>query len=462
MGEDVSKVSEERLREGAEKLGREILKIEHELWSGSHCRDSEWQQGMLPLKQARLEDQIGACGDEADARPEATGLSNLLAANVVTWERARMEALRREYTLKGAVAGLVSRMRKGGFLPGATMYAMDWEWELDQAIGLLKEHLRKDEIQTVHSGRPWSIEIAGKLQATVQDGWKVRLGQSFVFFLTAVLPVRKRILASFCSSPSTKQNLLVTMFTSLDLTCLVTTWVLCAVAPAAYHLGDLFETTISELGPLAEGVINRIDLKSKNKHVAYDIYGALLTLGPKVAEMAWNLVPALAWSWHFFLELVIGSLCFFAVSTAFARWLSPQTGFATHVSVGVCGPLWLFTEESEHKGIMGLNAYFAIVLRSLSLAAFVVWSWTSVNDYSVQLFFAITCKSYLSKDGLIWSWIGLLVVHFLCGFATVSALGSADDSTSEDGSDEEQGLEASATASYRTFAITSKKAQAHK
>ena len=168
-------------------------------------------------------------------------------------------------------------------------------------------------------------------------------------------------------------------------------------------------------------------------------------------------MPVLAWDWQFFLKLVLGAVCFLAVSSALAHWLSPDTGIATCASVGVCGPLWLFTDESESRGTTGLNAFIAVVLRSVLFGVIVAWSWSSVNDFSVQLFFAMTFKLYLSKDDLIWSWIALLVVHLLCGFAAVSALGSADDSDSSDESDEETGLQppkATAT-TYSTFAVTS-------
>ena len=223
-GDLVSQVSED-LRRGGKSFGRVLLNLEHSVWSASHCHDSQWQQAGLPLKQAHLEDQVGAAGDKEDARAESQGLSNLLALNVVTFERARMEAVRRENTLKPAVSRLISRMSKSNLLAGAgvvTVNTMGWETLLDEAIGFLKVNLRQDEIQTAHSGRPWTLKITDKWQATVQGGWKVRLGHAFVLFLAAVLPVRKRILESFSPPPSTPKNVLVTMYTSLDLTCLVT------------------------------------------------------------------------------------------------------------------------------------------------------------------------------------------------------------------------------------------------
>ena len=223
-GDLVSQVSED-LRRGGKSFGRDLLNLEHSMWSASHCHDSQWQQAGLPLKQARLEDQVGAAGDKEDARAESQGLSNLLALNVVTFERARMEALRREYTLKPAVSGLISRLSESNLLAGAgvvTVNMMGWETLLDLAIGFLEDNLRQDEIQTVHSGRPWTLKITDKWQATVHGGWKVRLSQASVLFLAAVLPVRKRILESFSPPPPTPKNALVTLYTSLDLTCLVT------------------------------------------------------------------------------------------------------------------------------------------------------------------------------------------------------------------------------------------------
>ena len=105
-------------------------------------------------------------------------------------------------------------------------------------------------------------------------------------------------------------------------------------------------------------------------------------------------VPAVQWDVPFFLEPAGGSLVFVAASSVLAVVFC-GAHWSAGVSAGVCGPLWLVSEDAKsHEGHVGSSRglYFMMVSRSLLLAGIVVLKWKVVNSvdaFSVRAVFAV-------------------------------------------------------------------------
>ena len=177
-----------------------------------------------------------------------------------------------------------------------------------------------------------------------------------------------------------------------------------------------------------------------------------------------TVLPALAWDPYFFLHRVVGTLAFLVISALLSRLLCPQR-FAMCISVGVCGPLWLFTEggveedkfEATVKGV-GL----LMIFRNFLLAAFVFVSWFFVDSDSIQLFFAPICSRILDVPSLKLSCLALFAANGLTGLLATAAIynnlrkNSKDGPSTQPAHDVHEFLASSYSSAYGTFEERSK------
>ena len=432
----------------SKELEKRMLAVEKKLWTAAHCNASTWTLTKRPLKQERMEDQVGAAGDETDEKKAGDGLSNLVPLNVVLFEEAKQEAVKREETLKPAVITLINKLAKEeeaesvGFAGTLALQASDWNWLLDQAIGFLKKALRTDHVETFESSRPWTLKL-GSFKTLNLGEWEMPLGQAFALLLVAVLPVRKKIL-SF-GEASSISKVLVTLYTSLDMCALVMTWLLCAVAPLAKRFGNGISEFITNIWPELEQFLVGYGL-DEGSNVMFDI---MKETSPKLLDMLEGIEPALAWDSKFFLQLTLGSLGFLSASAALAYWVSPGLPVSTCASIGVCGPLWIFTEKTDNRGT---KAFTLVLCRCLLLLAMVGFSWWPASEFSVKLFSAWTVKKIIDKESFMYYWLPFLFVTLLLGLAGASSLSGEESSDSSDGESEDpKDVKSSASSDYGTF-----------
>eukprot|EP00434_Breviolum_minutum_P021733 symbB.v1.2.019183.t2/scaffold1558.1/size111825/6 len=436
----------------SKKLEERMLAVEKKLWTAAHCNASTWTLTKRPLKQERMEDQVGAAGDETDEEQAGNGLNNLVPLNMVLFEEAKQEAVKREETLKPAVITLINKLASGtkaesvGFYGTLALEASDWNWVLDQAIGFLKKSLRTDHVETFESSRPWTLELGSFFSPLSLGEWEMPLGQAFGLLLVAVLPVRKKILSSFGSEVSSMSKVLVTLYTSLDMCALVMTWLLCAVAPLAKRFGAGISEFITKIWPLLERLLVGFEL-----HQAPNVmFGIMKETSTKLLDMLEDVEPALAWDSKFFLQLTLGSLGFILTSAGLAYWVSPGLPVSTCASIGVCGPLWIFTEETVPN--RGRRAFTLVLFRCLLLMALVTFSWAPASDFSVKLFSALTVKKIIDKESFMYYWLPFLFVTLLLGLAGASSLSGEESSDSSDGESEDpKDVKSSASSDYGTF-----------
>ena len=230
-----------------------------------------------------------------------------------------------------------------------------------------------------------------------------------------------------------------------DLACVVMAWLLCATAPEAYHSGVGVKAATSAVGPLFIQVAQHVG-KVSNEEIRQDLPAATVdvalaqnALPDLVTFLRKNFVPALRWDVKFFMELAGGSLVFVAASAVLAVVLC-GAHWSAGVSAGVCGPLWLVSEDAKSRerqvgSIRGL--YFMMVSRSLSLAGIVVLKWKavdSVDAFSVQIFFGAVFNRILSiRQATYWwtCWVAICAVHCSFGLAAAYAAKENLDESSE-------------------------------
>ena len=121
--------------------------------------------------------------------------------------------------------------KKSTVVAGVSML-LTWESMVETASDCASDMFDiKTSRISVTSQRPWTVG-SDTLHFELKDGWKIRLWQSFTLLLVAILPIRKKIL-QVRQITAPLPMALVTLHTSLDTVSLVTTWLLCAMAPAA-------------------------------------------------------------------------------------------------------------------------------------------------------------------------------------------------------------------------------------
>eukprot|EP00438_Fugacium_kawagutii_P033400 Skav210069 [mRNA] locus=scaffold485:186291:188285:+ [translate_table: standard] len=435
------------------KLVEGMLNMEKKLWNAAHCNESTWTLTKLPLKLERVEDQVGAAGDETDEPLAHSGLSNLIPFNVVIFQQARREALAREDTLKDAVIVLINNVAKSfdhegvGFFGGMALRGASWEYVLDQAIDWLRHILRSDPVGTMQSSRPWKYTLPRVGEVNLGE-WKVPLAQASALLLSSVLPIRKQILSSFGEAPA-RCKLLVTLYVFLDMALLLTAWLLCAVAPLAIHFGNMIENYIKSVWPMIEKLLQ----EKAADDAANKIFALLMqTVGDLLIAFK-DLAPAMAWDTKFFLYLSFGSLGFLAASAAVAYAVSPDLPLPTCFTTGVCGPLWVFTEEASDS----TKACKLVVFRSVLLSALVAWSWAPVTQLGLELFSSLTIKRHVGTEMFWCFWLSFSIVTCFLGGAVALSLPSdeSDSSSSDEESNPKDNAKSSASSNYGTFSESS-------
>lgn len=401
------------------KVGAKAIHLEHALWAAAECKDSKWRTHDI-AKFAESQDWL-MLGSELITTHEVGGIgsANLVAFDSMLLQYFKSRLLQED--TKRAVRPVLERMvaKRSTVMVGVSRL-LSWEKIVEGASGFASNMLKDERARmSVTSHRPWTVG-SDKLHFELRDGWKIRLLQSFTLLLVAILPIRKKIL-QVCKITNSLPMALVTLHTSLDTVSLVTTWLLCAMASAAYFTGRCVERMV-ELGlPFAIQILVRMeDATAKDFHrerpglflkYAVDHGGQILDL---VHE---TMLPALAWNPYFFLLRAAGTLAFIVISALLSRLLCPQR-FAMCISVGVCGPLWLFTDEEEKEDTFEATAQgvcLLMIARNFFLASIVFFTWILVNSSSIQLFFALICNRVLDVLSLKLYCLALFAANGLTG-----------------------------------------------
>lgn len=221
---------------------------------------------------------------------------------------------------------------------------------------------------------------------------------------------------------------LVTLHTSLDTVSLVTTWLLCAMAPAAFFIGQCLERVFEQFQPFAvQTALGMKDVTAEEFHAHAHrlMWGYTMEHGGQILDLIYEtILPALAWNPIFFLSRVACTLAFFVISALLSRLLCAQR-FATCISVGICGPLWLFTEEGEKDDTYESTAQgvcLLIISRNFLLAAIVFFTWISVDSNSIQMFLALICNRVLDVLPLKLYCLALFAGNGLTGLLATLAI----------------------------------------
>ena len=303
---------------------------------------------------------------------------------------------------------------------GVALWGLPWKGLVEEVIATILQHRDRTPRATLVSDRPWTLK-AGALQLSVASGWKLYLCKTFALLLASLLPIRRKILES-CRVTGLVDVGLVTLYTSLDLMCLVGTWLLCAVAPVALAYGELVKNGVSVMWPHILNILDVLGSTSFSEargEIAILLSDALVKDMHKLLTIVQSGIPAVEWDLSFFLKLAVGSLAFVGMSAAMARIACPRMAYTTCLSIGLCGPLWAFTKEAKGMALASRAARTSLMVRTLLFATVVVWRWRNVDQFSTQLYAAMVFNRVMSAMFLKVCWVVLLVVHCLCGLAAV-------------------------------------------
>lgn len=414
--EAAQKVPDEYKGQRSRELGAKAIHLEHELWAAAECKNSKWDKHDISYA-LESQDWLGAVLELEKMQESLGGIGS---ANLLAFDYMFFQYLKPQ-------------------LPISQTENVE---RLAQETDLLENETM---VMSVTSHRPWTVG-SDKLHFELKDGWKIWLLQSFTLLLVAILPIRKKILQA-CQITTPLPMALVTLHTSLDTVSLVTTWLLCAMASAAYMTGQGLERGLEVMRPLAhqvikenlwEAAVNRgfRSLREEFNTGARKLLAKYATQhsGQIMDLIHETVLPALAWDPYFFLHRVVGALAFLVISALLSRWLCPQR-FAMCISVGVCGPLWLFTEGGEEEDtfeatVQGVG--LLMLFRNFLLAALVFVSWFFVNSDAIQLFFALICNRVLDVPCLKLSCLALFVANGLTGLLATVAIYSHLRKSSKD------------------------------
>lgn len=409
----------EKLRE----VANESLVLQSAAWAAAHCKDSQWKQVKLPVKLDFDRWFLGSSHGMADLGGiefGGIGSGSMAALNYITnqkWEGLHDLEKSIEEQDGEDVEGSWTYHRaekRLGMLLAASRYR-----KLNKLAGIENKHALTDEAQSIQQSRPWKLNV-GFHVFQMNDGWKVRLLQTFGLLVVAALPFLKRTL----STSSVNQPVLifiVAVYTVFDLTCLVSTFVVCASSPVAHHLSTLANIVGDVLVQIRQETVGVFGTDGRAK-IMVAMAGVLRTKGKDdINGLMNNLIPALQWSLLFFLKLAGGSLLFLATSSILACVLG-GVGLISSLPVGVCGPLWLLSEESgqEHFHALKerLSLYTLVVSRSLLFAATVGLVWFQVDAFAVESFMALVCNRLISVNVLKITLLVVCVVHCALGLFT--------------------------------------------
>lgn len=173
------------------------------------------------------------------------------------------------------------------------------------------------------------------------------------------------------------------------------------MAPAAYFIGRGLERGYEQYQPFAVQTVMGMEYLRADEfyaHASRLLWGYTMEHGGQIMDLIYEtILPALAWNPIFVLSRVACTLAFFVISALLSRLLCAQR-FATCISVGICGPLWLFTEEGEKDDTYESTAQgvcLLIISRNFLLAAIAFFTWISVDSNSIQMFLALICNRVL-------------------------------------------------------------------
>lgn len=299
-----------------------------------------------------------------------------------------------------------------------------WKDFVDTGVSEFLARRSREQVLSVKSSRPWTKTIAGVTLVNLDGGAKFEVAESFLLLLAAWLPIRKKVLAS-CGATSWSAVAVVTFHTGLDMICLVTAWLLCAVQPSAFYIGKLAKHVMALLWPVQEMVLNDMsDFSDFDNDMPPRVAATLQSYGPGILKiMTDNLIPALQWDKDFLLSLSAGSLMFLTVSAAVARVFCPQTPTLTCLAVGLCGPLWLYTQETQAKdadrAATARGVCISIFSRAIMLGVIVAYTWSKVDPYSVQLYAAGISNRVVNVWAIRRCLLAFLAVHCLSGLLSI-------------------------------------------
>ena len=422
-------------RQAMTRMAWNLLGLESAAWDAAHCSDSTWEETMMLRDQDVRENWLTGVplGNPDTAEFGGIGSGNLLSLNTMLYEQLLL-SVENMRELRPMIADRLKYHDRAAFL------SIPWSKWLSYAVQYLQGRKEDRPRMTVVQSRPWKLDIGEHVHLEIKSGWIVRVLQAFGLLLVAALPILKKILAACKVRPGQLfMRSILGLYVLIDLACLVMGWLLCAAAPVAHHLGAAFKVAASVVGPLATETVKHLervpvkgkllDRLSKALSAATSARVPLLVsmLMPKVKD---EMLPAIAWDLDFFMELAAGSFVFLAASAVLAVVLC-GAHWSAGVSAGVCGPLWLASEDAKNRegyvGRMG-GLYLMIVSRSLFFAGIVVLKWNavdSVDAFSVETYFALIFNRILSMTGKVtywWTcWLYICAVHCLFGLAAAYA-----------------------------------------
>ena len=413
-------------REGLQEVAKKSLVLQQRAWAAAHCKDSEWKQVELPLE---LDFDRWFLGSTSHGMSNLAGIEfggigsgSMAALNYITEEKWELGAGEHNDRFRAYNKFIKSsRYHALNKLAGIRSEIIS---KSDNTIEILGEGktVVTDEAQSIQQFRPWRLNV-GFHVFQMNDGWKVRLLQTFGLLAVAALPFFKRTLST-SSVHKPVLIFIVGVYTVFDLTCLVSTFVVCASAPVAHHLSTLPTIVVDVLIQFVEERSHDISGTDSDtpRKIMVAMAQVLQTKAPgAIDELMNNLIPALQWSFCFFLKLAGGSSLFLATSSVLACLLG-GVGLISSLPTGVCGPLWLLSEESgqEHFHALKerLSLYTLVVSRSLLFAAMVGLAWFRVDAFAVESFMALVCNMLINVNVLRFTLLGVCAIHCALGLFT--------------------------------------------
>eukprot|EP00438_Fugacium_kawagutii_P002259 Skav227475 [mRNA] locus=scaffold2491:463135:465085:+ [translate_table: standard] len=466
------------------------LAVVEKLWEAAHCDNSKWHKTQTTEFLSECGNYVnlvmdpGPCGDLG-----GIGSSNLLAFNAILFQEFKTHLLAEdaEKKFRGNFERWLSKTAGNNRFASlaamgtkASTRLLPWPDLVDMTLNIVKAVAStgyQTSAQAVTSERPWTMNVFGQAVFELEGGWKIDLCKSFGLLLAAILPIRKKILQA-CHIDGGFHVALVSLHTTWDTLCLVTAWLLCTVATVAYYFGGIAEKMLGRAWEVVAGALREIG--DSDSLTVPDLLNATAAYKANyVIEngLVWlrdveSAVPALSWSEEFFLQRAAGAIFFFAVSALLSKLLCPQS-FETCLSVGVCGPLWLFTghqkgnrgdvEEAEKEAEQTFDAtiqglWYVMMSRSLFLAVIIAFSWHWVDDFSVQLLFAAICNDIYEPFAVQCSVMLLIFIHYMSGNFAVWAVRVSRQRLEEDSDEAQEYVEqtmssssSKSSSSYGTF-----------
>ena len=414
------------------------LVFEGEWLAAAHCSESMWEKTILPRGQDISQTWLTLYPPDME-RVELGGIGsgNLASLNFILAQEWVALIRQNEALLRPKVLQMLDRSGSS-LLRRFLVKHLPWEFIVNEVVrsgSTGADGEGKDVLyRTLKQTRPWRLDVGNVNLLHIKEGWKVKLFQNFALLLVAVLPILKRILTT-CKVRQTMLVGIVTFYAFLDLTSLAFAWISCAAAPLAYNIGEACKSAIAALLPFATEATGRMGELSPKDFVkrAPDVLGTVLESHfPAVLHiLKEELLPTLAWDWRFFLGLVAGCWLFLVLS-AIVAWALYGAGFLSSMSSGICGPLWLASEETRsHESAKRL--YFVVISRSMLLAGFVTIFWWRVDHLSKKFFFAVISNNVV-EIALLPYWLSLCAVHCVLGLFAAYAveLSLASDTTFPD------------------------------